>query len=102
VSGSDAFDTTMVSPWNSKRTALKAFMDLCERLPVKYLLISYNDESLVPHDDLVKALKDKYGAVHITRVPYQRNIMAQIGNAEHSDLPVKTKNMELLLWVRKN
>ena len=101
VSGSEAFDPSMKSLWNSKRTALKALLDLCDRLPVKHLLISYNDESLIPHEELTKALKDKFGTVRVTRIGYQRNIMAQIGNAELSDTAAKTKNTELLLWVSK-
>ena len=102
VSGSETYDPGMKSLWNYKSTALKALLELCERLPVKHILISYNDESLIPHEDLTKALKDKFGQVRVTRVPYQRNIMAQIGNAELSDTAIKTKNTELLLWINKN
>jgi adenine-specific DNA-methyltransferase len=97
------YDASMSSPWNSKKGALKAFMDLAERLPVRALLISYNDESIVPLDTLIKAFKDRYGAaaVSVQRIPYKRNIMATIGNAAAAE-EHKTENTEALLWVWKN
>lgn len=104
VSKSEDFDESMKSLWNSKSTALDALLELCQRLPVKYLLISYNDESLIPHLGLIKALETRYGAanVQIVRIPYKRNIMSQIGNALLSDETMKTENTEMLIWVRKN
>jgi adenine-specific DNA methylase len=76
-------------------------MDLAERLPVRALLISYNNESLVSLDDLTKAFKDKYGegAVSVKRIPYKRNIMATIGNAELYTDEHRTENVETLIWV---
>lgn len=102
VSKSEEFDPTMQSAWNYKSTALQAFLDLCARLPVKYLLISYSDESLIPQEELVDALKKVYGTVHTTSIAYQRNIMSQIGNATLLKDTFKTTNTELLLWVKKN
>ena len=100
VSGADEFDESMQSAWNSKRTALDAFMKLVERLPAKYVVISYNDESLVPLETLEAALKEKW-TVRIKKIPYKRNIMAQIGNAAgNGEIPV-TENHEALLWVVK-
>jgi adenine-specific DNA-methyltransferase len=100
VSKSSEFDTDMVSPWNSKRTALDAFIKLCKRLPVKYLLISYNNESLVALDVLVEALKAEFGEVDIEKISYQRNIMSQIGNAVLYNDTFKTENTEVLIWVK--
>jgi adenine-specific DNA-methyltransferase len=100
VSSADEFDESMQSAWNSKRTALDAFMKLVDRLPVKFVVISYNDESLVPLETLEAALKEKW-AVRIKKIPYKRNIMAQIGNAAgNGEVPV-TENHEALLWVVK-
>lgn len=108
VSGAAEFDSTMQSPWNSKGRALGAFMQLVERLPVKYVVISYNDESLVPLEKLVDALKGVYGtaAVTIKKIPYKRNIMCQIGNAaaeggKAADGGAKTENNEVLMLVAK-
>jgi adenine-specific DNA-methyltransferase len=99
VSGSDGFDDKMTSQWNSKRTALDAFVKLIDRLPVRYVVISYNDESLVPLDTLTTALKGKYQRVVVKTIPYKRNIMCQIGNAEAEG--AKTKNTEVLIWLEK-
>ena len=103
VSKSDAFDESMVSPWNRVGGALQAFLDLAARLPVRALLISYNNESLIPLDDLVKALKNVYGetAVSVKRIPYKRNIMATIGNAALYTDEHTTENTETLIWVQK-
>ena len=103
VASADEFDTGTISPWNRKGGALKAFMDLAHKLPVKALLISYNDESIIPLDTLLKSFRDKYGEsnVHVTRIPYQRNIMAQIGNAALYTDEHKVENTEVLIWVWK-
>lgn len=100
VSGSDEQDESMMSAWNSKRTALEAFLKLVSRLPVQYVVISYNDESLVPLDSLVGALENAYPTVIVKKIPYKRNIMAQIGNAAAAD-EHKTENNEVLIWIVK-
>lgn len=94
-----SFDSGMVSKWNSKQTAKKAFIELVERLPVRYVVISYNDESLVPLADLEAALRAKW-TIEIHTIAYKRNIMCQIGNAENKT-DKKTENTEVLIWVQK-
>lgn len=105
VSGSAEFDAAMQSPWNAKGRALGAFLALVARLPTRYVCISYNDESLVPLETLEGALKEAYGAggVHVKKIPYKRNIMCQIGNAEGkaAEGEAKTENNEVLIWVNK-
>jgi adenine-specific DNA methylase len=76
-------------------------MSLCERLPVKHILISYNDESLLSLDTLTNALRAKYSSVIVKKIPYKRNIMAQIGNAALYTTEHKTENVEVLIWVSK-
>ena len=101
VSGSDSFDTTMMSAWNSKKTALNAFDRLIERLPVKHVIVSYNNESLVPIEKLLELLK-KYPSVKTTKIDYKRNIMCQIGNAaKGEDKDFQTKNTEYLFLITK-
>lgn len=99
----EGFDDRMHSPWNSKKEALPAFLELVARLPAKAVVISYSDESLVPLDTLEAALKALY-TVDKKIIPYKRNIMSQIGNAEAAitaGATAKTANHEVLLWVRK-
>ena len=100
VSSSEEQDESMLSAWNSKRTALEAFLMLVSRLPVEYVVISYNDESLVPLDNLIGALEAAYPTVIVKKIPYRRNIMAQIGNAAAAE-EHKTENNEVLIWIAK-
>ncbi len=100
VSSSDAFDESMKSAWNSKTTALEAFTRLVHRLPARFIVISYNDESLVPLETLEAALKARYTVI-IKKIPYKRNIMAQIGNAAGNGQEPVTENHEALIWVVK-
>ena len=100
VSSAAEYDESMSSAWNSKRTALTSFLALIERLPARFVLISYNDESLVPLDTLVASLKEKYASAVVKKIPYKRNIMAQIGNAAAAD-EHKTANNEVLIWIEK-
>lgn len=104
VSGAEEFDDTMVSSWNSKRTALQSFMAICESLPVRHVLISYNNESILPIKTLCDSLKERFGAdaVSIEEIQYKRNIMSQIGNAVLYKSEFKTENKEYLIWVRKS
>jgi adenine-specific DNA-methyltransferase len=101
VSNSHEHDESMISAWNSKRTALEAFLMLVSRLPVKYVVISYNDESLVPLETLVDNLKLAYSSVIMKKIPYKRNIMSQIGNAASAE-EHKTENNEVLIWIVKS
>jgi adenine-specific DNA-methyltransferase len=100
VSSAEEFDESMKSAWNSKATALEAFTRLVNRLPARFVVISYNDESLIPLEALEAALKARY-AVTVKKIPYKRNIMAQIGNAATNGQEPVTENHEVLLWIVK-
>jgi len=102
IASHEEFDTHMASLWNSKKSALNAFEKLVKRLPVKNVLISYNNESLVPIETLLKVLR-KIGAVTVHEIDYKRNIMSQIGNAALGGATeFVTENKEYLLMVAKN
>jgi adenine-specific DNA-methyltransferase len=98
-----AYDGKMQSPWNRVKDATGAFDALIERLPVRYVLISYSDESLVSKDDL-EAVCRKHGAVRQTEIQYNRNIMSQIGNAVlDGRTPEKNQmNQEILFLIDKS
>jgi adenine-specific DNA-methyltransferase len=103
ISGHGKFDDGMSSSWNNKKSALAAFEKLIDRLPVKWVLVSYNNESLVPIEKLQTLLK-KYPKVITTKVDYKRNIMSQIGNAakdKPDDAEFKTENVEYLFLIKK-
>jgi adenine-specific DNA methylase len=104
IATAENHDSSMDSLWNSKKTALAAFQTLVARLPVKYVVISYNDESLVPLNTLVAAFRSTYATVLVKTIPYKRNIMAQIGNAAEAiadGAEAKTTNHEVLIWIEK-
>jgi adenine-specific DNA-methyltransferase len=96
VTSADEYDEEMSSPWNSKIHALEAFNKLFTRLPVKYLLVSYSNESLVPINDLI-ALARKHGKILVQEIDYRRNIMSQIGNGEVGG----KYNKEYLILIKK-
>jgi adenine-specific DNA-methyltransferase len=100
VSSADEFDESMKSAWNSKVTALEAFTRLVNRIPARFVVISYNDESLISLESLEAALSATY-TVKVKKIPYKRNIMAQIGNAATNGQEPVTQNHEALLWVVK-
>jgi adenine-specific DNA-methyltransferase len=102
VAKSDAFDEEMTSAWNRKSEALGAFIELCRSLPVRFILISYSDESLIPLDTLIEGIRTEFGNVLVSQVDYQRNIMSQIGNAVLSGEEHATKNKECFLWIHKS
>ena len=103
VAGSELFDTEMVSPWNSRKTALNAFVQLCKLLPVVHIVISYNDESIIPMKTLMETLEKEFGSSAVSKEDrnYKRNIMSQIGNATLYKEEFKTENVESLIWIRK-
>lgn len=101
VSSSESYDESMHSAWNSKRTALNAFICLIDRLPTRFVVLSYNDESLIPLETLEATLKEKY-TVRIKKIPYKRNIMSQIGNAAIGGGVPITENREILIWIEKS
>ena len=103
VSGSSSYDTNMNSLWNTKRNALSAFETLIDRLPVKWVVVSYNNESLVDIDNLQKVFL-KYPLVVTTKVDYKRNIMCQIGNAakdKDDTKDFKKENVEYVFLIQK-
>jgi adenine-specific DNA-methyltransferase len=105
IAGHVAYDEQMASDWNGKKGALAAFEKLVQRLPVRWVLISYNNESLVEIDVLLKMLREKnFKKITVTQVDYKRNIMCQIGNAakdKDEEAEFRTKNVEYLILIEK-
>lgn len=99
VAKSEEFDISFESPWNRKKQALEAFSQLIDRLPVRYCLVSYSSDSLVPPDKLFDMCEAK-GDVTIKRIDYKRNIMHRIGNMSEST-EVVDKNQEFLILIKK-
>lgn len=105
ISGHDSYDSSMGSDWNRKKSALAAFEKLILRLPVRWVLVSYNNESLVEFETLMKMLRTKtFKKITVTEIDYKRNIMCQIGNAakdKAEDATYRTENVEYLILIEK-
>lgn len=95
VTSSDEYDDSMSSPWNSKSKALDAFKQLIHRLPVRYVLISYSNESIVPINDLINLCR-KFGPIHVEEINYKRHVMSQLISVEKTDM-YATKEYLILL-----
>lgn len=93
------YDDEMTSAWNKKQDALDATEELIERLPVKYVILSYNNEGLMDEDDLFEMLSEY--KTNVVAVDYKRNIMSQIGNAQLHKTEFRTKNVEYIITVKK-
>ena len=101
ISKHGAYDADMESQWNSKKGALAAFEKLIDRLPVKWVLVSYSNESLVEIEKL-ETLFAKYPFVTPVKIDYERNIMSQIGNASLSSKEKETPGpVEYLFLIQK-
>jgi len=99
VTKNDAYDNSFESLFNRKREAAEAFGNVISRLDTRYVLISYNNESLVNQQDLFD-LCYQYGNVTIERIDYKRNVMCKIGNMADGAV-VQDKNQELLILIEK-
>lgn len=102
------YSKEMESDWNFRGKALEAFRLLIPRLPVKHVVISYNDESLIGKENLIEVCSefDKHHKVEVQTIDYRRNIMSQIGMAaegkESKDLPPKAqRNTEILIHIQR-
>jgi adenine-specific DNA-methyltransferase len=97
ITSSDTYDDSMASPWNSKGKALKAFETLIAKLPAKYVLISYSNESIVPIMDLVHLCR-KFGPIHVEEINYKRHLMSQLISKETVDM---NETKEYLILIKK-
>ena len=100
VAKKEEYDSSMTSLWNSKNTAGQAFNDLISRLPVRYVLVSYSNESIMPEKDLLD-ICNSFGKTSISYIDYRRNIMSQIGNA-NKDADKGQTNQEWLILIDKD
>jgi len=97
IAKTEGFDSKMVSTWNKKDEALEATQDLIENLPVKYVMLSYNNEGLIDENSLFEMLEDY--TISVKEVDYKRNIMSSIGNAKINKKEFRTTNTEYIITI---
>ena len=101
INNSNKKDKSMESAWNVKDKALDATKQLIEKLPVKYIILSYNNEGIINEDELMDYINKFDNEVY--EIDYQRNIMSTIGNAtKHKDSGFKTKNVEYVIVLKND
>lgn len=59
------------SPYSSKQKVKMALRDLVKRINGKYILLSYNDEGILSHEDIMEVLSIR-GKVHKEEIEYRR------------------------------
>ena len=87
-----------LSPWYKKKEALNATEKLIDRLPVKYVVLSYSDEGLIKLDELKEVL-EKYNSYDIVSLDYKRHVMSKIGAGAKE--AAKQKNKEYVITIKK-
>jgi adenine-specific DNA-methyltransferase len=90
-------DESMRSPWNYKAEIGGALRDLIERLPVKNIILSYNNEGLISKEEILDILS-KY-KIDIISIDYVKNIMTKIGNGPNENADMN--NTEYLFCIEK-
>lgn len=81
------------SAYNKKTPAVQAMNDLIKNTPAKYILISYNNEGIIPIKEL-KGILEKYGEVSLLEQDY--NTYRGCRNLKDRNIKVKE-----LLWILK-
>ena len=79
------------SLYNKKKPAAQAMEDLIEKTPAKYILVSYNNEGIIPFDKF-KTILEKYGKVSLLEQDY--NTYRGSRNLNNRNIKVKE-----LLWI---
>lgn len=97
----DSRDDETKSIFNKKREMPQAFRDVILKSKAKLLVVSYNNESWVPAEDIEQSLKDAgHQSVQLMEFDYKRYVGAQIGIYNPAGVKVgevqKLRNKELV------
>lgn len=87
--------SNLKSDYSIKRKALTAMKDLLNNLQAKHIILSYNNEGIIPEDELISLMKENSfdGTVQIERIPYRKY---------KSKRPSKSDELyEILIYVQK-
>lgn len=96
----EGHDDAFVSPWYTAKGAKKALEELLARLPVRFVLLSYNNEGLLSEDVLKEILRShpKVTSCSFHEIDYKRNIMSKIGRGAVESW-VKQNNKEYVISI---
>lgn len=88
------------SCYSQKTKCNKAFVDLIENANTNYILMSYNNEGIMPHEFIRETLSKK-GAVKIYEQPYRRFRTERDHDKRRYKVP-DNKVLEIIYFVRVN
>lgn len=96
-------DQEFVSSWYRKKEAVESLNHLVRRLPVKCVLLSYNDEGLMSPTEIGWILVEMLASGIIkewskVEIDHKRNVMSQIGKGAPSQ---SRKNKEIIYVIEK-
>jgi len=86
------------SRYSQKTECNKAFVDLIENSNTNYILMSYNNEGIIPHEFILETLSKK-GAVKVYKQSYRRFRTERDHDKRHYKVP-DDKVSEIIYFVR--
>lgn len=90
------------NPFNSKRFIHERMAETLEAVRAKFMLVSFNNEGHIHHDEMVAMLED-HGSVSVATIDFDRYVGAKIGIYNPKGAKVgavsHTKNKEYLFLV---
>ena len=84
------------SSYNSSRGAVAAFTDLIARSPTKYIIISYNDEGVIPLKQMGEIL-ELHGTVE--KVPIEHKVYNRLRGIAGYKREKEAREVKEFIWV---
>jgi len=86
--------SNLKSDYSMKLRAKKAMYDLIENINAKHIIVSYNNEGIIPEEELIEMLREFAidDNIQVKRIPYRKYM---------SKIPSKSKELyELLIYIQ--
>ena len=84
------------SAYNSSRNAISAFKHLIENAPAKYILLSYNDEGIIPIDTL-ESIMEEHGTVE--KIPIDHKVYNRLRGIADYKREKEARNVKEFIWM---
>ncbi len=84
------------SAYNSSRHAVGAFKDLIENAPTKYILLSYNDEGIIPIDVMEEILEN---AGTVEKIPIDHKVYNRLRGIADYKREKEARDVKEFIWM---
>ncbi len=84
------------SAYNSSRHAESAFQHIIENAPAKYIILSYNDEGIIPINTL-EAIMEKYGTLE--KIPIDHKVYNRLRGIAEYKREKEAREVKEFLWL---